>query len=447
MTYRNQGSARTLSQPWTRAAVVCLVSLVSLAVAAGPAMAGERSVARVSVRADGGESAAGSSFDAALSADGRFVAFASDASDLVDGDTNAASDVFVRDLASGDIERVSVGAGVRQGDGGSSAPSISSDGRFVVFSSASGNLVDGDSNEVSDVFLHDRQTGETTRLSIGPGGAEGDDASWGGRISGDGRSVAFTSRASTLATDDGNAIDDIFVRDRETGVTARVSIASDGRQANGASASPSVSADGRWVVYESFASNLVDDGPQGFWAIYLHDQETGETTLLSVAANADPANEDSTSPAISADGRFVAYSSLARNLTADSPQGYWGIYLHDREAGVTTLLTTALGGGHEDGDSYAPTISADGGWVAFHSTASNLAEGDANALDDVFLHGRESGQTTRLSVPDLGGEANDHSGRPTISSDGQVVAFESWAANLVDGDTNAAGDVFVSVPG
>jgi Tol biopolymer transport system component len=223
-------------------------------------------------------------------------------------------------------------------------------------------------------------------------------------------------------------------------------VASDGTPANDVSARPSVSADGRFVAYESFASNLTGNSPEGLWAIYAHDRETGETTLLSVNGEGDHANEDSVSAAISADGRFVAYSSLARNLAIDSPQGFWAIYFHDRETSVTTLLTTAVGGAQVDGDSFAPAISADGQNVAFHATASNLVEGDTNARDDVFLHDRESGQTTRLSSPAASGEADDHSDRPAISSDGRVVAFESWATNLAVGDTNAAVDVFVSVP-
>jgi Tol biopolymer transport system component len=219
---------------------------------------------RVSV-ATSGTQGNGSSYSgpSAISADGRFVAFDSEASNLVGGDTNGWGDVFVHDRATGATTRVSVATGGAQGNGDSGAAwddvaAISADGRFVAFFSEASNLVAGDTNGVHDVFVHDRDTGVTTRVSVGTGGTEGN-----GRahaipaISADGGHVAFTSEATNLVAGDTNDATDIFVHDRDTGSTTRVSVGTDGTEGNGYSWIPSLSADGTSVAFYSSATNLV----------------------------------------------------------------------------------------------------------------------------------------------------------------------------------------------
>ncbi len=213
-------------------------------------------IERASVAGDGTE-ANDEALDPALSADGRYAAFTSCATNLVAGDTNFQPDVFVRDLATGETERVSVASGGAQGNMCSAYPSFSADGRYVAFMSCAFNLVAGDTNGSPDIFVHDRQTGETERVSVASDGTEGDYCSWDADISADGRYVSFYSEAANLVTADGNAFADVFVHDRETGETVRVSVDSDGAEGDGASEASSISADGRYVAFESSASNLV----------------------------------------------------------------------------------------------------------------------------------------------------------------------------------------------
>jgi Tol biopolymer transport system component len=193
----------------------------------------------------------------ALSPDGRFVAFNSLAANLVPGDTNGTFDVFVRDRDTGTTERVSVGPGGVQADVGGALGALSADGRFVAFESLSSNLVPGDTNGTTDVFVRDRQTGTTRRISLGPGGVQGDGQSFGAQISADGRFVAFASNATNLAPGDTNGESDVFVRDRRTGTTLRASLGPGGVRGNGQSNNPGLSADGRFVAFLSFATNLV----------------------------------------------------------------------------------------------------------------------------------------------------------------------------------------------
>ncbi len=322
-------------------------ALLGLFVLAGATSAGSalaQTTERVSV-ATGGAQATGTSFTGAISADGRFVAFYSDAINLVSGDTNAAFDVFVHDRQTGTTERVSVATGGVQAIGGDSyAPSISADGRFVAFYSLATNLVSGDTNAAFDVFVHDRQTGTTERVSVATGGAEANNTSLYPVISADGRFVAFWSDATNLVSGDTNAAYDVFVHDRQTGTTERVSVATGGGQATGGSYSPSISADGRFVAFYSLATNLVGSDTNGKADVFVHDRQTGTTERVSVATNgAQATGGDSANPAISADGRFVAFESDATNLIGGDGNGFRDIFVRDRgTSGPPPLAPLAL---------------------------------------------------------------------------------------------------------
>jgi uncharacterized lipoprotein NlpE involved in copper resistance len=256
--------------------------------------------------------------------------------------------------------------------------------------------------------------------------------------------VAFHSLADNLVSGDTNETRDIFVHDRETGETTRVSVSSDGTQSNSTSYVPSISADGRQVAFYSDASNLVSGDTNGIGDIFVHDRDTGETTRVSVASNGTQGNSGSDYPSISADGRQVAFYSDASNLVSGDTNGFGDIFVHDRDTGETTRVNVSSDGTHSNICSFYPSISEDGRYVAFYSAASNLVSGDTNELGDIFVHDRETGETTRVSASSGGSQCNDHSWYPSLSGDGSYVAFQSEATNLVSGDTNGVNDIFVS---
>ncbi len=414
--------------------------------AAGEALAAAGITTRVSVDSSGneGDSYSGDTSLSSISGDGRYVAFDSYASNLVAGDTNGYNDVFVHDRQTGLTTRVSVDSAGNEGDAASYSPSISADGRYVAFYSYAANLAAGDNNSSYDVFVHDRQTGQTTRVSVDSAGNEGNASSYNATISADGRYVAFESWASNLVAGDNGDILDVFVHDRQTGQTTRVSVDSAGNQGDGHSFWPSLSADGRYVAFSSYATNLVAGDNNGTLGdVFVHDRQTGQTTRVSVDSAGTQADGESAFPSISADGRYVAFYSYAGNLVAGDNNGVSDVFVHDRQTGQTTRVSVDSAGNEGNGSSYDPSISADGRYVAFDSDATNLVAGDTNGFQENFLHDRQTGQTIRLSVDSAGNEVNAGSWYPSISADGRYVVFPSYASNLVPGDTNGMADVFV----
>jgi Tol biopolymer transport system component len=410
------------------------------------AAAAPGSTTRMSVATGGGQ-ADGRSFVPAISADGRYAAFYSDASNLVSGDANGARDVFISDRQTGETTRASVdGAGAEANDD-SFEPAISADGRFVAFSSSATNLVAGDSNDVNDVFVRDRQANTTTRVSVATGGANANGGSDSPSISGDGRLVAFTSAATNLVDGDTNGQRDAFVFDRQTGVTTRASLSFVGEQAILDSFTPELSADGRYLAFTSFASNLVTFDDNEGSDVFVRDLQANTTTRVSEYTGGFQVDGDSLRPSISASGRYVAFDSDAWNLVWGDTNDVFDVFVHDRQTGVTTRVSVDDSGLQSDGASYRPSLSGDGRYVAYYSEASNLVSGDTNGAGDVILFDRRSGATKRVSVVGGGGEANGDSERPALSGSGRLVIFESDATNLVTGDTNQFTDVFVHDPG
>ncbi len=382
-----------------------------------------------------------------ISADGRYVAFESSAINLVSGDTNGFSDVFVRDRQSGTTERVSVDSAGAEGNGDSYGPSISADGRYVAFDSFATNLVSGDLGSHRDVFVRDSQSGTTERVSVRSSGTQGDADSAHPSISADGRYVAFESFANNLVSGDTNFSYDVFVRDRQTGTTERVSLDSGGVEGNSASGfrGPSISADGRYVAFESDASNLVSGDTNGAEDVFVRDRQSGTTERVSLDSSGAQGNGASGfyGLSISADGRYVAFESDASNLVSGDTNGRHDVFVRDRQSGTTERVSVDSSGAQGNSASEYPSISADGRYVAFHSFANNLVIGDTSGAHDVFVRDRQSGTTERVSIDSLGAQGNDHSYYPSISGDGRYVAFHSFATNLVSGDTNGAPDVFV----
>ncbi len=400
---------------------------------------------RVSI-STGGVQGDGDSEKPSISADGRYVAFASDSTVFVSGDTNATFDVFVHDRQSGLTECMSVASDGTLGIHGGGYPSISADGQYVAFHSYSANLVSGDSNNEYDVFVRDRQSGATELVSIATGGGQGNWGSFDPSISSDGRFVVFYSSASNFVAGDTNSVEDVFVRDRQNGTTERVSVTTDGVQGNANSALSSISADGRYVAFNSEASILVGGDTNGVRDTFVHDRQGGTTERVSVSSGGvqgNGASGDYTGLSISADGRYVAFWSDSTNLVSGDTNSVSDVFVRDRQNTTTERVSVDSIGAQGNDSSNIPTISADGRFVAFGSAATNLVGGDLNYASDVFVHDRQSGVTERVSVATDGADSNSGGGYPSSSADGRYVAFWSYSSDLVDGDTNGYSDIFV----
>ncbi len=400
-------------------------------------------IERVSVDSSGSQGN-GDSLASSISSDGRFVTFQSTANNLVSGDTNGSSDIFVHDRQTGATSRVSVDSSGTEGNGVSINPSISSDGRFVAFASTANNLVSGDTNGWGDIFVHDRQTGATSRVSVDSSSTEGNSVSFNPSISGDGRFVAFESNANNLVSSDTNGKIDIFVHDRQTGTTSRVSVDSSGGQGNRDGRHPSISGDGRFIAFESAASNLVSGDNNGSTDIFVHDRQTDTTSRVSVDSGSTEGNYHSSNPNISSDGRFVAFVSAASNLVSGDTNGSLDVFVHDRQTGTTSRVSVDSNGTEGNIDSVNPSISGDSRFIAFQSAANNLVSGDTNGTWDIFVRDWQTGTTSRVSVNSSGIQANSGNSDSSISGDGRFVAFTSAASNLVSDDSNGAADIFVA---
>ncbi len=363
--------------------------------------------------------------------------------------------------------------GSASGNGYSDNPSTSSDGRYTVFASDASNLVSGDTNGTRDIFLFDNQTNTTRRLNLSRQGEQTNGPSNRPVISADGRYVAFESTATNLILGDTNGFSDIFVVDVITGAIDMLSLDASGTRANNSNFRPSISSTGRYVSFESSATNLVSSGTSvGVSHIYVRDRDvsgsgtfdtTGNisTVLVSQSSGGTAANGNSLQSVLSADGRYIAFASDATNLVSSDTNVLRDIFLRDRTGGTTTCVSVATGGTQATGgDSRTPSLSSDGRYIAFASSATNLASGDTNGVSDIFVHDRTTTTTQRISVSTSGTEAVDPSAtgfklgsiNPSISSTGRYVAFASLANNLTAGDSagqkqnldaNDALDVFV----
>ncbi len=411
--------------------------LVSGVLLSGAALA--QQVTRVSVDSNGVEGNRDSATPS-ISADGRFVAFESFATNLVPGDTNLQRDIFVHDRVSGVTSRVSVDSAGVQAIFSSAEASISADGRFVAFWSNANNLVPGDTNNAPDIFVHDRATGVTSRVSVNSAGVEGNNYSDAPpSISADGQFVAFWSFASNLVPGDTNNFSDIFVHDRATAVTSCVSSDPNGLPGNGFVSFPTISADGRFVAFGSDANRLVPGDSNLRRDVFVHDRASGVTSRVSVDSNGVQGNQNSSVAKISADGRFVAFYSVATNLFPDDNNGTSDIFGHDRATGVTSCASVNSDGVLGNGSSESPWISPDGRFVAFSSVSSNLVPDPTRQVRDGFVHDQVTGVTSRVS----GVQGESGSIARSFSADNRYIAFWSLAGDLVPGDRQGWMDVFV----
>ena len=405
-----------------------------------PSVVGPRYITeRVSV-ATGGVETEGGAGEPQLSHDGRYVTFTSPFSNFVPNDTNNDSDVFVHDRLTGVTERVSVASDGSQSRLASWGGAISADGRYVAFTSLSNLTESARDLDGSNIYVRDRQTGKTNLISVAPDGTPGNGDSFRPGISADGQWLVFTSVATDLVEGDTNNIADVFVRDIRGQTTRRVSVASDGTQGDFGGSGNVISADGRFVAFTSISINLVVDDTNFAGDVFVHDLVTGQTSRASAQLDGIYSND---SPSISADGRYVAfvrhYGGPGPNLTEDAIN----VFVVDRTTGLESQVSVNSAGESGNLWSLEPAISGDGRYVAFTSRANNLILNDNND-HDVFVHDRETGETRIVSVNNNGTQGQGYLFGIGISADGHAVAFASDASNIVANDTNESSDVFVN---
>lgn len=382
-----------------------------------------------------------------ISADGRYVCFESRHS-FVPEDTNNYWDIYVKDMMTGEIKLCSRSTAGVVGNGFSTMAIISGDGSIVCFMSTATNLVPNDTNNQWDYFVHDLTTRETTRISVrSDGGQANGGANCSCRVykfpavSHDGMLIAFQSNASNLSENDDNDAVDIFQHNRLTGETKRITYSHTGGAPNGHSFVRNCSPDGRFIAFYSLASDLVPDDTNDVRDIFIHDTLQGVTERISITWNGGETNDISEAPDVSADGRYVAFASLATNLVPDDTNGVWDVFLRDRVLRTTERISVRSDGAQGNGYSRHPSISDDGRWITFHSLATNFLRGDFNGWRDVFIHDRVTRETVYISGG-IGGIGDRPSLDGFISGDGRWVVFDSVATNLVENDLNNNRDVF-----
>ncbi len=406
---------------------------------------------RISLTSFGG-SANGASWGASISDDAQYVAFYSGAGNLVVGDTNGFHDVFVRDRLFGTIQLISRSSTGVLGNDHSLYPDLSEDGRYVAFCSMASNLVSGDTNGFMDVFVRDLEADTTRRVSVTNVGGQANEKSVWCAISEDGRYVVFQSEATNVISGEVFGWPGIYLADLNspTASVQAVSVTETGESPNETSVKPNISADGRYVVYRSWADDLVVGDTNGFSDVFLRDM-VGETTeRISVAdlTGVQGDGETAGQPAITPDGRYVVFASYASNLVANDTNGKCDVFLRDRQLDRTERISVSSaesqGNDESGGESLMMAVSPDGRYVTFASLASNLVVGDTNVAWDVFVRDRQAGTTTRVSVTTTGVEGNHNSGIYSVAmtSNGETIAFDSSADNLVLLDTNVGPDVF-----
>lgn len=442
----------------TAVALVCLLTILGIVNADQ-----YTTIERVSVATPNGQTDRGGQRPA-INHDGSKVAFWSDSSIMAPGDTNNTGDIFLRDVNADTTIRVNVGPSAAQANDLTFAEiDIDNGGNLIAFASNAKNLIASDNNNFTDVFVYDNGVKATARVSLAPGGAEANGASFRPVISGNGLLVAFRSNATNLVANDTNGLPDIFLFDRSQGQTARVNVAGDGTQANAEDPDApnrniALGFDGRYIAFDTRASNLVANDNNNVSDVFVHSRSPqGNTTVrVSVSSAGVQGNAASYYPSMSDNGRYIVFESTASNLVANDTNGRTDIFLHDRDTNangifdepgsIATIRVSQLNNSTQaNGNSSTPSISANGRYISFWSEASNLVANDTNNAADIFTYDRQTGNINRVlgvsNVQPAGGNAARIS---NMSGNGDYVAFESAATNLVASDTNGVGDVFIA---
>jgi Tol biopolymer transport system component len=386
----------------------------------------------------------GPSSSSAISANGRYVAFVSASNNLVAKDTNRVADVFLRDRLRNATTRVSVGAAGVQANGPSAGVTMSADGRWIAYSSSASNLVPGDTNGFADVFLFDRDKRRTTRVSVSRTGLQGNGGSAFPALSPDGAWIAFHSGSTNLIAHDTNRVVDVYLHGRKDGSTRRVSVGKDGAEADGASINAAVSTGGRYVAFQSGATNLISKDTNNVNDVFVRDTVARTTRRVSTAGDHRAQFKvGSGGPALSDNGRYIAFHTSVAGAHAPGDKAYGQVYLHDLAAGRTRLVSVPVSGGFATAVSSAPSISRDGRRVAYYSVAAVTAGRAAVQDSELFVRDIRSGTVVRIGLTLEGARARGRTLAGAISGDGRHVVFESLAWDLVAGDLNGVADTFV----
>jgi Tol biopolymer transport system component len=351
---------------------------------------------------------------------------------------------FATRIIAQETTRVSVATNEVEADAFSVGVSMSSDGRYVVFASAATNFAPNNPTNRTQIYVRDRDAGTTTLVSVNLQGSFGNSQSTDPSITPDGRFVVFESAASDLVPEDSGTLNDVFVRDLRSNRTVRASVNSTGHAADDASVFPSMSADGRFVTFASRANNLVPEPGAGGFRLFVHDLSTGETTLGSVDSLGGGHSAIPDFAPISSDGRFLAFTSDDSDIVPGDTNARTDVFVHDRQSGITERVNVSSEGDQGIGtaDTGGIALSLDGRFVAFTTNAANLVPGDGNGSRDVFVHDRRDHSTRRISVRSDGSEGDGQSYAPAICADGRHIAFASFAA-LVPDDTNGLADGYL----
>ncbi|MBX3037583.1 MAG: PD40 domain-containing protein [Anaerolineales bacterium] len=428
-----------------KSTLVLLIAVFALSMFIQSASAAPGDIMRVSVASDGTQGNGNSGISKpSMSSDGRYIVFSSGASNLVSGDTNGKEDIFLHDRNTGTTIIVSVASDGTQGNDTSTTPCISSDGRYVVFKSSANNLVSGDTNNYSDVFLRDLLTNTTTRVSVSSSGVQGNGFSDSPAISGNGQYIVFASDATNLIGGDVNFRTDIFLHNTQNSSTIRVSLGL-GVESNHNSFNPIISDNGRLVFFESWGNNIVSGDNNNRPDVFMYDTQTNITILISRSSSGTIGNDSSSLLDISSDGRYVVFSSSANNLVSGDTNSRMDYFLRDTINNSTTRVTVHSNGTQSNlSSNYGATVSNDGRFVIFGSSASNLVDNDLNgSKSDLFIRDINNGQTILISTSASGVQGNLDSTFPVITDDGSYIAFASLASNLISGDTNNFHDLFI----
>ena len=407
---------------------------------------------RISVTSNGFQSNLPSAA-ASISADGRYITFTSDFA-FVAQDINGVSDVYIHDTVNNTTELVSFNnTNTNAGNSISFQPEISANGEIVAFTSYSTDLtsITSMSNLNSQVYVRNLENDTTELISFNSLNTNySNDSSIRPVVSADGRYIAFSSFASDIVVGDTNNISDVFIRDRMTDTTDLVSFNQfNNGPGNLDSVFPSISANGRLVAFQSDASDLIPSDLNSTADVFVRDLETDTTELISISvAGIGPGTSFSFSPSISADGRYIAFASEAVDLVfLDTNGSVPDIFLRDRQTNITRLISLDTGGGGSNNASSNPMISDDGRFISFTSQATDLVTllfGDGNGERDIFTHDTQTGITYISSViPSSFTTANNASLFPAIDANGGAIAYQSLASDLITGDTNGVLDVFV----
>ncbi|OGL31889.1 hypothetical protein A3F64_00595, partial [Candidatus Saccharibacteria bacterium RIFCSPHIGHO2_12_FULL_42_8] len=427
-------------------------SASSITGATGPASSGSGidfsdtifiNTSRVSVDSNGSE-ANNFSSSPSISTDGRYIAYSSAATNLVAGDTNGVLDVFLYDTVTETTKRISVDSGGNEAHSDSYEPSISGDGRYIAYASDADNLVTSDTNIMTDMFLYDTVNETTSRISVDSGGVEADGSSGGASVSSDGRYITYHSDATNLVAGDTNVTTDVFLYDTDTQTTSRISVDSGGTESTGYSYSPAISGDGQYITYSSDSTDLVIGDTNGFSDIFLYNVATQTTTRISMDTGGNESNNGSAYSNISSNGRYIVYQSEASDLIFGDSNLAQDIFLYDTLAQTTTLISKDSNGVISGNYSSDAVISGDGKYIVYQSIGENLVNNDTNANFDIYAFEIDSGKTFRVSVDSNKNQGNGGSSLPTISGDGKYIAYSSDATNLVATDINTFTDIFLA---